>query len=367
MPDEPRRIVIEKSSTVRRRYQRSNKQFRFTAAELKRIEREEELDRRAKNIREKEKKRVANKKKKDEQERERKRLGLPDPNARKVSSSQPLLSNFLGLARQPPPIPEPQLAHDTTGSGVDSVAGDTEEDSDGPDDLDEELENELSCLQEALVPENFDDRDAVIQKDDPDAESENDPPLLQEVTVPTEGDEHGARDERSGNGVLCLEKAVFPDEVDGLDANLESDQADGDTDPFDDLDEELERELYCLQDAGILEENKHDKITNDTSHETLALCYDRDDDEFSDCSAFDDADILKAAEAVIESPSIQPGPRDHLPSKPAIIVHPSSNDRPNPVMNTIPTANDSFRDDTADYMEEVFERGAGDSFCEIYE
>ncbi|KAJ5988745.1 hypothetical protein N7481_003955 [Penicillium waksmanii] len=368
MPDEPRRIVIEKSSTVRRRYQRSNKQFRFTAAELKRIEREEELDRRAKSIREKEKKRVANKKKKDEQERERKRLGLPDPNARKVSSSQPLLSNFLGLARQPQPIPEARPAQDTTGSGIDSVAGDTEEDSDGPDDLDEELENELSCLQEALVPENFDDHAAVIKNDEPGAESENDPPRPPEAAASKEVDGHGARDERSGNDVLCLEMAVVPDEVNGLGANLGRDQADGDTDPFDDLDEELERELYCLQDAGIPEKNKLDIITNDTSNETLALCYDdRDDDEFSDCSAFNDEDILKAAEAVIEPPSIQLGPRDHPPSKPAIIVHPPSNDRPKPVINTIPTANDSFRDDTADYMEEVFERGTGDSFCEIYE
>jgi hypothetical protein len=368
MPDEPRRIVIEKSSTVRRRYQRSNKQFRFTAAELKRIEREEELDRRAKSIREKEKKRVANKKKKDEQERERKRLGLPDPNVRKVSSSQPLLSNFLGLARNPAPVPEPQPAQDITGSGLESGAGDTEEDSDGPDDLDEELENELSCLQEALVSENFDGHDAVLGEGDHDAELEKDPPCLQETAVPEELDNHAARDERSGSGGLCLEKTVVPDEADGLGVNFGMDQADEDTDPFDDLDEELERELYCLQDAGILEQETLDQNTNDKSNETLALCFDdRDDDEFSDCSAFDDEDILKAAEAVIKSPSIQPGPSDHISSKPAVIVHASSDECIKPVMNAMSSASDSFRDDTADWMEEVFERGCGESFCDIYE
>lgn len=385
-----------------RRRPRSKKPFQFTAAELKQVEREEELDRRAKSIREKEKKRVANKKKKEDKERERKRLGLPDPNARKVPSSQPLLSNFLGIARQPPPIQEPQPAQDTT-SG-DSVAGDTEEDSDGPDDLDEELENELSCLQEALVPESFDDhgtkdgmsgndllhsekaardevdtlganlgRDQAKEDtetfDDLDEELENEIFCQQEALVPENVDDHGAGDERSGNGVPCLEKAVVLDEADTLGANLGRDQAEDDTDPFDDLDEELERELYGLQDAGILEDKKLNKITNDTNNETLALCYDhdRDDDEFSDCSAFDDEDILKAGEGLIESPSIQLGPKEHLPSKPAVIVHPSSNEYPKPVVNTIPSASDSFRDDTADYMEEVFQRGTGNSFCEIYE
>jgi hypothetical protein len=99
MPDQPRRIILEKSKTVRRRYQRSNKRFQFTASQIERIEREEEREARAKKLREREKKRQANKKKKAEKEaRERearRRLGLPDPHALPIPSSQPLLSKFL--------------------------------------------------------------------------------------------------------------------------------------------------------------------------------------------------------------------------------------------------------------------------------
>lgn len=97
MPEQPRRI-LEKSSTVRRRYQRSKQRFRFTASQIERIEREEAKEREAKKRLEKEKKRLSDKRKKAEKEKkareERKRLGLPDPNI-KVPASQPLLSNFL--------------------------------------------------------------------------------------------------------------------------------------------------------------------------------------------------------------------------------------------------------------------------------
>ncbi|KAH1923170.1 hypothetical protein KXW47_005976 [Aspergillus fumigatus] len=99
MPDQPRRIILEKSKTVRRRYQRSNKRFQFTASQIERIQREEEREARAKRLREKEKKRQANKKKKAEKEAKareaRRRLGLPDPHALPIPSSQPLLSKFL--------------------------------------------------------------------------------------------------------------------------------------------------------------------------------------------------------------------------------------------------------------------------------
>ncbi|KAF7169489.1 hypothetical protein CNMCM6106_004374 [Aspergillus hiratsukae] len=99
MPDQPRRIILEKSKTVRRRYQRSNKRFQFTASQIERIEREEEREVRAKKLREKEKKRQADKKRKAEKEAKeceaRRRLGLPDPHALPVPSSQPLLSRFL--------------------------------------------------------------------------------------------------------------------------------------------------------------------------------------------------------------------------------------------------------------------------------
>ncbi|PYH87775.1 hypothetical protein BO71DRAFT_436396 [Aspergillus ellipticus CBS 707.79] len=108
MPDEPpKRVILEKSRTLRRRYQRSNKQFRFTASQIARIEREQERENRAQQLRDREKKRVANKKKKAEKEalaREARRklgkLGLPDPNAPKLPASQPLLFNFIKKGKE---------------------------------------------------------------------------------------------------------------------------------------------------------------------------------------------------------------------------------------------------------------------------
>ncbi|PYH40941.1 uncharacterized protein BP01DRAFT_350180 [Aspergillus saccharolyticus JOP 1030-1] len=97
-----KRIILEKSRTVRRRYQRSNKRLQFTASQIARIEREQERERRAQHLRDRDKKRIANKKKKAEKEardrEERRRLGLmglPDPNAPVVPSSQPSLFSFI--------------------------------------------------------------------------------------------------------------------------------------------------------------------------------------------------------------------------------------------------------------------------------
>ncbi|KAJ9294199.1 hypothetical protein DTO271G3_7061 [Paecilomyces variotii] len=134
MADKPRRI-LEKSKTVRRRYQRSNKRFQFTASQIERIEREEERERRAAKLREKEKKLREKKKKKAEREakarEERKRLGLPDPNAPKVSSSQPLLVNFFGAKKPPQPareeedrLPESDTEYSDSEEGAGSVNGD---------------------------------------------------------------------------------------------------------------------------------------------------------------------------------------------------------------------------------------------------
>ncbi|PLN76354.1 hypothetical protein BDW42DRAFT_22277 [Aspergillus taichungensis] len=99
MPTSPPRRTFEKSREVRRRYQRSNKRPQFSASQIARIDREEERERKAQALREKEKRRVANRKKKAEKEakarEERRRLGLPDPYAATVPSSQPLLFNFL--------------------------------------------------------------------------------------------------------------------------------------------------------------------------------------------------------------------------------------------------------------------------------
>lgn len=281
MPDEqPRRITIEKSSTVRRRYQRSNKRFQFSAEQLARIERDQERERRAQQLRDKEKKRIANKKKKAEQEalarEERKRTGLPDPNGPKVPSSQPLLSMFLKrpqsaenseLDRPAQPNPEPTT---TEASGndkgadteVDSAAGDTEVDSDSYDDLDEEIENELSGLQSS-----------------------------------------GAQEEPT------------------------------------------------VHDPGL-----------NTSGETLPA--DQDDDEFSDCSAFDDEDVLREAEAAATRQANTKNPvTSHVPT--LLEQPPTPADRPKSMTIPMTSLGDSFRDETADYLEDVFTRGCGDSFGEL--
>ncbi|KAJ5132166.1 hypothetical protein N7448_006324 [Penicillium atrosanguineum] len=278
MPDDlPRRIILEKSSTVRRRYQRSNKRFQFTPAQLAKIEREEKANRRAKDLREKEKQRHAKKKQKAEKEakarEERKRLGLPDPNAPKVPSSQPLLSNFFG--GKPPARESPK------------------EDS-PPSDLD---------------------------------------------PTTTETDEHDG--DMEGNST-------------GGDTEIDSD--------FDDLDEEMEKEFSNLDGLCPLEEpGNHD--ANDTSKESLLSA--QEDDEFSDCSAFDDEDIMKEAEAIASMRSAHKPPTINSPptNNPALLRPPNI---PHKATATpIASLGDSFRDDTADYLEEVFTRGCGDSFSEL--
>ncbi|GAD98876.1 hypothetical protein PVAR5_7578 [Paecilomyces variotii No. 5] len=133
MPDKPRRI-LEKSKTVRRRYQRSNKRFQFTSSQIERIEREEEREQHAAKLREREKRLREKKKRKVEREakarEERKRLGLPDPNT-KLSSSQPLLVNFFGAKKPPQPVVEEQKSESESESESESDTGysDSEESS----------------------------------------------------------------------------------------------------------------------------------------------------------------------------------------------------------------------------------------------
>ncbi|KAE8348732.1 Alpha/Beta hydrolase protein [Aspergillus coremiiformis] len=131
MTDPPKRVVLEKSRTVRRRYQRSNKRLKFTASQIARIEREEERERRAQKLREKEKKRIANKKKKAEKEakarEERRRLGVSDPSAPTVPSSQPSLFNF--LKKGPQALAEQQTTFEDTEPDTISTEADTCEES----------------------------------------------------------------------------------------------------------------------------------------------------------------------------------------------------------------------------------------------
>ncbi|CAI7636788.1 unnamed protein product [Penicillium palitans] len=116
MPPE-RRIVMEKSKDVKRRNQRS-KPFRFTPAQIARMDREDQREARAKQIREKDARRIANKKKKAEAETktraERRARGIPDPNIR-VPSSQPLLPIFFNAQRprSPQPVGASALVEDT--------------------------------------------------------------------------------------------------------------------------------------------------------------------------------------------------------------------------------------------------------------
>ncbi|PYH84034.1 hypothetical protein BO82DRAFT_278091 [Aspergillus uvarum CBS 121591] len=127
-PAPPKRIILEKSRTVRRRYQRSNKRFQFTASQIARIEREQARERRAQQLRDRDRQRVAAKKKKAEKEardrQERRRLGsmgLPDPNAPVVPSSQPSLLRFI---QKPAAVPAVDLEGWESGSvsGAEEVA-----------------------------------------------------------------------------------------------------------------------------------------------------------------------------------------------------------------------------------------------------
>ncbi|CEL02778.1 hypothetical protein ASPCAL03941 [Aspergillus calidoustus] len=118
------RVTFEKSRVVRRRYQRSNQRFQFTASQIARIDREEERKNNAEKLREKEKRRIKEKQKRAEKEakarEERMRLGIPDPNARKVPASQPLLFNF--IKKGPPAKPTIEEDENDLGDESDDTA-----------------------------------------------------------------------------------------------------------------------------------------------------------------------------------------------------------------------------------------------------
>lgn len=276
MPDDPRRrIILEKSSTVRRRYQRSKQRFKFSAEQIAKIEREQKAENRAKELRDKEQKRIEKKKKKAEKEardrEERRRLGLPDPNAPKVPSSQPLLSNF--LAKRPAPAED--------------------------------------------VP-------AKEPSPEPESESDHEP-------TPTESDTDGHDNVASA-------------EVDSAGGDTEVDSA------FDDLDVEIEHEMSNIQDAEAPTESEiHNGGHGISKDGSQIRCTDHgDDDGFSDCSAFDDEEIMKEAVAIAAMRPTQDPPGIE---KPTISTMPSSN-HPKGLTTSIVSFGDSFRDETADYLEQ---------------
>ncbi|KAL4808915.1 hypothetical protein BDV18DRAFT_157854 [Aspergillus unguis] len=168
MADRPR-VILEKSRTVRRRYQRSNKRFQFTASQIARIEREEERERRAQKLRDREKKRVQDKKKKAEKEakarEERIRRGIPDPNAATVPASQPLLFNFIKKTPTPTPPAQPEPERKSQETAVDS-GSETEVASEFEDDIsleDEALDSMLVALDKTEATLVNDEKPALTE------------------------------------------------------------------------------------------------------------------------------------------------------------------------------------------------------------
>ncbi|KAJ5514663.1 hypothetical protein N7463_004215 [Penicillium fimorum] len=319
MPDEPRRIILEKSKTVKRRYQRSNQRFQFTASQIARLDREEERENRAKKLREKEKKRIANKKRKAEQEaqarEERKRRGIPDPHAARVPSSQPLLSMFLGAGkRQSPATPEPAPivteieSHDNS-SG--SVGGDTEADSDAFDDLDEVLENDLSELQYGDIPKELEGKDIGTET-----------------------------------------RASFKDEDEFSDCSV-----------FDD-EEVMKKAEMAATTRATDEETKNPSIPKESSYLRSPPAMLTLESSFGESFQYDPADFLEAEAAIINQTSSHAARDESLP-KDTSILQPPLSDRPCSRPALASSLGDSFRDETADWIEEAFAHGSGYPFDEL--
>jgi hypothetical protein len=87
----------------------------------------------------------------------------------------------------------------------------------------------------------------------------------------------------------------------------EGGDTEAESDAFDDLDEELENDLSELQDVLVLQEPEGQDIGTATSASF------KDDDEFSDCSAFDDDEVMKKAETAATTLAI-----DEETKKPSI-------------------------------------------------
>lgn len=97
-PSSRARPILEKSTTVKRRYQRGNQRFTHTATQIRQIERSKELEKRAVKLAEKDKRRIANRKKKEDkdakQRDQRRKAGLPEEPKVKITASQQRLSQF---------------------------------------------------------------------------------------------------------------------------------------------------------------------------------------------------------------------------------------------------------------------------------
>ncbi|KAG0158932.1 hypothetical protein PDIDSM_6452 [Penicillium digitatum] len=319
MPDEPRRIILEKSKTVKRRYQRSNQRFQFTASQIARLDREEEREKKAKKLREKEKKRIANKKRKAEQEaqarEERKRRGIPDPYAARVPSSQPLLSIFLGAAkRQSPAVPEPTLTTTEVEShenGVGGECGDTEAESDAFDDLDEELENDLS--------------------------------ELHDIGLLEEGECHD---------IGAATGASFNDEDEFSDCSAFNDE------------EIMKKAEMAAPTRTTDEETMKPSLPKESPYLKAPPAVLTLESSFGESFQYDPADFLEAEAAIITQTNSS-GTKGHSPPKDISPLQPPLSDRPCIRPTLASSFGDSFRDETADWIEEVFAHGSGDPFDEL--
>ncbi|KAK1147477.1 hypothetical protein N8T08_001560 [Aspergillus melleus] len=246
----PKRIVLEKSRTVRRRYQRSSKRLEFSASQIARIEREEAREKRAKQLRDREKKRIANKKKKAEKEaaerEERRKRGpggvLAEQCAEPVPSSQPLLSRF--------------LTKKTT-----SALGEGEGDS-------------TSALGEG-VGENEDD-------DTEGAEVESSRGSLER------------RESFGKSGDFGEEESLLAD-LEGLE-------------DLEDLDGLSDDTIIAGLENGLLQDGT--RATEDAGTGDIRKGpREKDDDEFSDCSIFYDEDLIKEADSMATT-ARQPRPKE---------------------------------------------------------
>lgn len=247
---------------------------------------------------------LSTRKKRDEQEakareelQEARRQGLPDPHA-KIPSSQPLLSKFLGFASRPARVEE---------SPVEKVPG-------------ENTSAEESPTEEFPVDESI--YENVPTKTSPE-------PTTTEPIAP------------DSNGDTEVDSAAGDTELD--------------SEGFDDLDEELEYEISALEGVGATEEWKSPPPPELSNSKDTLNTFD-DDDEFSDCSAFNDDEIIKEVEAAaaatkgnrhkVASAPINSAPINHT------LVQPPTSHQPKPCSS--PTLNKSFRDESADFLEEAF-------------
>ncbi|CAG8186929.1 unnamed protein product [Penicillium olsonii] len=319
MPDPPRRIIMEKSSTVKRRWQRSNQRFEFTPAEIARLDRDEAREKKAKQLREKEKKRIANKKRKAEQEaraREERRRGIFHQDAPRPPSSQPLLSMFLGAGKPTSAAPEPASApaptHTTTetephGAKEDTdpgnASGDTEAESDAFDDLDEELKLEESGLPEMGAGIVDSTKSATTEKAIPDDDEFSDCSVFDDIINQAEATASrttGVKDEDSNNPALPEPPiAQVPSERPGTVPSLSLESS------------------------------------------------------FGDSLGYDAADFLEAEEAITRAHESK------APLQATSLLQPLEQPRPVPALASF---GDSFRDETADWIEEAYACGSGDLF-----